>query len=100
MPIFIAALLGGLVQVAGSLAGRVLLSLGFAAVSYTGLSASLTFLKAQALTQLGGLPVNAVSLLAYMKVGESISVITSALVVRMVLNGLSAGGSISKLVKR
>jgi membrane protein insertase Oxa1/YidC/SpoIIIJ len=40
-----------------------------------------------------------VQLLAFMKVGEAISIIFSALLVRLLLNGLSAGGTISKLVR-
>lgn len=100
MPLFVAALLGGLVQLAGTLAGRVLISLGFAAVTYTGISASLGFLKTQALASLTGLPSQIVGLMAYMKVGEAISIVVSALLVRATLAGLSAGGSISKLVKQ
>lgn len=99
MPLFIAALLGGLVNIAGTIAGRVLISLGFAAVTYTGLSTSLGWLKTQAVSALIGLPLQSVQLLAYMKVGESISIIFSALLVRQLLNGL-AGDGIKRLVQR
>jgi hypothetical protein len=100
MPAFVVMLLGGLVQIAATLAGKVLIGLGFAAVTYTGLSTSLTWLKSQAVGSLQGLPADMVGLIAYMKVGEAISMIVSALAVRMVLDGLSEGGSISRLVKR
>lgn len=100
MPMFVAALLGGLIQIAATLAGRVLLSLGFMAVTYTGLSVTLDWLKAQALTAIHGLPAEVVAMLAYMKVGVAISIIVSAILARMVLDGLSSGGAISKLVKR
>lgn len=100
MPAFVMALLGGLVQIAGHLAGRVLISLGFAAVTYTGLSVTLDWLKTQAVSSLQGLPSEMVQLIAYMKVGESISIIVSALLVRMTLDGLKEGGSISRLVKQ
>jgi hypothetical protein len=100
MPAFIAALLGGLVNIAGQLAGRVLLALGFGAITYTGVSASLSFVKSQALSSLSGLPADLLGLMAFMKVGECISIISSAILVRMTLAGLSAGGSISKLVKQ
>lgn len=100
MPVFVAALLGGLVNIAGHLAGKVLLSLGFGAITYTGLTATLDYLKGQVLTAIGGLPAEVVSMLAYMKVGVALSIIISAITVRMTLDGLSAGGSISKLVKK
>jgi hypothetical protein len=99
MPAFVAALIGALVNVAGHLAGRVLIALGYSAVTYTGLSMSLDWLKSQAVASLTGLSAELVQLIAFMKVGESISIIVSALLVRMALDGLSAGGSISRLVK-
>jgi hypothetical protein len=99
MPTFVAALLGGLVQIAGTLAGRVLLALGFGAITYTGVSASLSFLKTQAISAAGGLGAEALQLMAYMKVGECISILSSAYLVSLTLAGLSAGGSISRLVK-
>jgi len=100
MPAFVAALLGGLINIAATLAGRVLVSLGFAAITYTGLSATLDWLKDQAITAMQGLPADVVSMMGYMKVGVAISIIASALATRMLLEGLSAGGSISKLVKQ
>jgi hypothetical protein len=100
MPMFVAALLGGLLNIAASLAGRVLLSLGFASVTYTGLNASLTFLRDQALSNIQALSPDVVGMLSVMKVGVCLSIISSALLTRMLLDGLSAGGAISKLVKR
>lgn len=99
MPAFVAMLLGGLVQIAGSLAGRVMIALGFGIVQYSGVSVTLTWLRDQALSALTGMPGQLVQLLAFMKVGEAISIIFSALGVRLLLNGLSAGGSISRLVR-
>ena len=59
MPIFIAALLGGLIQAAGTLVGRVLLSLGFGYVSYTALDSSLSWIKSSATpTARKGDPIN------------------------------------------
>lgn len=100
MPFFVAALIGALINVAATLAGRVLIGLGFAAVTYAGVSTSLGWLKTQALAAFVALPAEVVGLLALMKVGEVISILTSAVVVRLTLNGLSAGGGISRLVKR
>lgn len=100
MPALAAWILGGLIQIAATLAGRVLISLGIGAVTYSGISVTLGWLKTQALSSLSGLGSDAVALMAYMKVGESISIIFSALLVHATLAGLSEGGSISRLVKR
>lgn len=99
MPAFVMMLLGGLVEIAASLAGRVLLSLGFGIVEYAGTSATLTWLKNQMLSGFGGLSAQILGLVAMMKVGEAISIIFSALLVRLMLRGLTSGGSIFKLVK-
>lgn len=99
MPIFVAALLGGLVNIAATLAGRVLIALGVGFVTYTGLSTSLDFFKNQAVQSLAGLPVEMISLIAFMGVGEAISIIVSALAIKMTLAGLTGGG-IKKMVYR
>lgn len=99
MPLFIGALLGGLLNIAASLAGRVLLALGFAAVTYTGVSASLTWLKDQAKLSLQGLPADVVGMLAYMKVDVCVSIIFSAILARLLLDGLSSD-TVKRLVMR
>lgn len=100
MPAFVAMLLGGLISVAGHIAGRVLLALGFGWLSFAGVDTSLTWLKTQAVDALHGLPAGVLGLLATLKVGEFISIIFSALLVRLLLAGLTPGGSIYKLVRR
>ncbi|MFN7120881.1 MAG: DUF2523 domain-containing protein [Hydrogenophaga sp.] len=90
MPIFLASLLGGLISIVGSLVPRVLVALGISVVTYTGLSATLGFVKAEMLNALSGLPAEMVGLLGYMGVGQFINIITSALLARMVLNGLTS----------
>jgi hypothetical protein len=90
MPFFVSALLGGLIQIAATLAGRVLVALGVGLVTYTGVSSSLTWLKTQAVDAALGLPIEAVQIMAYMKVGEFISLIFSAILARLLLNGLTS----------
>lgn len=97
MPVFVAALLGGLVNIAATLAGRVMIALGVGFISYSGFSATLEYLKAQAVASLSGLPADMVGLIAYMGVGQSISIITSALVIRMTLSGLT-GDTMKRMV--
>lgn len=83
MPWFIAALLGGLRFAAGSIAAQVLIGLGIAVVSYTGIDLTFGYLKAQALANIGGLPAEVVGLLSYMQVGRCINIVTSAMMMRL-----------------
>lgn len=98
MPTFIAALLGGLVNIAGTLAGRVMIALGISVVTYTGISTSLEFLRSQVFTSFNGLPAELLGILALLKVGSSISIMMSAITVRMTLQGLT-GDTMRQWVK-
>lgn len=91
MPLFISALLGGLINIAGTLAGRVMLGLGITAVTYTGISASLDWLSSQAISNLGGLPATVLAVLGLLKVGPAISLIVSATAWKFTLDGLTSG---------
>lgn len=89
MPIFIAALGGMLINIVGYLAGRVLVALGIAVVTYTGVNATFEALKQQAVASFSALPPEVYQVLAMMRVGQCISIITSAIVARMLLDGLT-----------
>ena len=92
MPALVAWLLQGLVAIAGSMLLQALFALGVGFVTYTGVDASLTFLKAQALAALtGGPAASLVPLLSFLKVGVSINIVFSAIVARTALNGVIAG---------
>lgn len=98
MPVFIAALLGGLIQAAGTLVGRVLLSLGLGLVVFSGLDTGLDWFRDQAFARLdaGAAALPALgSFLGVLQVGSCINIIASALAARMLVRGLSSG-----LVKR
>lgn len=90
MPAFIAMIGGMLIQIVGSLAGRVMVALGIGVVTYTGINASLEALKSQAIASLFALPPQILSMLGIMKVGVAISIIMSATAARLVLNGLTS----------
>lgn len=89
MPVFIAAIGGMLINIVGTLAGRVLVGLGIGVVTYTGMSSSLDWLKAGALSALSGMPAEAVQLVGFLKVGTCISIVTSAIAARALINGVS-----------
>jgi len=90
MPVFIAALIGGLIQAAGSLVGSVLISLGIGYVAYQGLDTSLSWLGTQIAGSTSGLGAQAMAVLSALQVGSGLSVLLSALAARLVLNGLTS----------
>ena len=91
MPIFIAALGGMLINLVGTLAGRVLIALGIAVVTYTGVDTTLDFLKSQAVASMMGLPAEMLAIMGLLKVGVCISIIASATTARLLLDGLTGG---------
>jgi hypothetical protein len=99
MPWLVGALLSGLLQIVGSLVGRVLVSLGAAVVTYSGFSASLDYLKSSAVASFAGLPPEVVGMLAVLKVGACISIVTSAMTARLLVTGLQ-GDTVKKWVTK
>lgn len=99
MPVFIAAIGGMLINLVGTLSGRILIALGISVVTYTGVSSSLDWMKSNALAALGGLPAEMIGLIGFMKVGVCISIITSAIAARAIVSGIS-GDSFKKWVMK
>jgi len=89
MPIFIAAIGGMLINLVGTLVGRVLIALGIGVATFTGIQTTLNYLKESAVNSLGALPSEMLGMLSLMKVGVSISIITSAIIAKWIINGLS-----------
>ena len=90
MPVFVAAIGGMLLNIVGSMVGRIFVALGLSVITYKGLDSSVTWLKDQAVSALSGLPGEALSLVAYMRVGEAISIIASAVTTRLILDGVQS----------
>ncbi|CAN7258904.1 DUF2523 domain-containing protein [Acidovorax sp. LjRoot129] len=90
MPVFVAAIGGMLINLVGSIVGRVLVALGMAVVTYTGVNASLDALKTQAINSFQSLPPEVFGMLSIMKVGVAISIVTSAIAARLLLDGLTS----------
>lgn len=89
MPFFIAALLGGLVEMAASALGRWLLSLGVSFIAYKGISALTTWAVAQVFSNLNGLPAELLGVLGSAGVGTAINIVASAYSVRLIIGGLT-----------
>lgn len=98
MPAFVAALWGGFLNIIGGAIAQALISGGIAVVTYTGVDTVLDRFKADAISAFGGLPAEMVGLLSYMKVGVAISIITSAIAVRMGLAGMN--GAVKRFKKK
>lgn len=96
---FGAWLLGGLVAMLPTFVGQVLISLGIGVVTYTGMSTTLDWLKSGAVNALFDLPSSIIGILALMKVGSCISMVFSAIVIRLTVQGLSSD-TVKRFVKR
>ena len=100
MPWIVSVLLGGLLQIAGSLVGRVILALGFGYVEYTGISALVDSVKGQATALLGNVGASSLAEWAgFFRIDQHISIILSAIGVKVLLNALG-GASVRKLVQK
>ncbi len=91
MPVIAAIIWGAFLRVIGSAVGQVLIALGIGLVTYGGVSVSLDFMKNSAASALQSLPPQLGGLFGLMKVGECISIISSAVVMKFTLMGLKNG---------
>ena len=92
MPIIIAQLLGGLIAAAGSLVGRVLISLGFGFASYAGYDALISTMKNKIMSLVDGFNSPAlIEWAGFLQIDRHISLILSAITVKVLLNGLADG---------
>lgn len=97
MPTLITFLIGALVSAVGHIVARVLLSLGFGYVTYTGLMEAVNLAKSQFQTVISGLPAGAMQLMGVLQIGTCLNIIVSALAARLIVAGLM-GNSLTKVV--
>ena len=99
MPAILAWFMGGLVSIAGTIVGKVLLSLGIGYAVYTGIDTSLVYLRDQFVAGMSGMPAMSVQLAGLLRLGQCVSVLLSALTVRLTIQSMT-GGSIKRMVTR
>lgn len=99
MPVFLAALLGGLLSACTSLVGRVLVALGISYVTYTGVDVLLGWITDEFQARVTGAPLVATQVLGLLQVDTCFSILMSALAARLVIKGLT-GGALTKMVIR
>lgn len=98
MPILI-ALSGVLIQITSTLLGRVLLSLGFGMVSYTGFSILLDSIIAGLKGSFGGMSAVMLNFVAWMWVDKALSIIIAAVNTSLSIQlAGAAGGALRKWV--
>lgn len=97
MQFLVAAILGGLLQIAASLVGRVLLALGISFVTYTGFDVGITWLLNEIKSNFSGLPAEVISFLAWLWVDKAIGLIFSAFAAALVIK-MAGGTTLTKMV--
>lgn len=95
----IAALLGGLATITGSLVGRVLLALGMSFVTYKGLDTGIGWILTEIKANVAAMPVQIVNFFAWLWVDKAISMVFSAHAAAMVIK-LAGSADLTKLVTK
>jgi hypothetical protein len=85
------AIVAGLASGAVQIVLKVLFSLGFGYLTFTGADLLVTQNEDQVLQLLAGLSPNTVAILGVLKVGTCVKIMASALVMRLTLFGLNEG---------
>lgn len=100
MPVFIAALIGGLVQAASSMVGRVLVALGVGVVTFSGISLLLGAAKAAAWGYLNSAAASSIGqFLGLLQVGTCMNIWFSAFAAKAAISGLS-GDNVKKWITK
>ena len=86
-----AAALGWLIEICGTLVGHVLIALGISYVSYKGIDAVIGASKAEFYSSLGALSQTTVGLLGVLKVDVCVNMVCSALIGRLTFAGMTSG---------
>lgn len=100
MPWLASVVIGGLLELMGSLVGRALLALGLGFVEYAGISLLFDQAKsyaASAMSTFGSSDL--VAWAGFFRIDQHITIIISAIGVKMIFNGLS-GSRVRKLVQK
>lgn len=101
MPIWIAALIGGLVQAASTMAGKILLALGVGLVTFSGVATLVNEAKARAFLYLDQASAvgQVAQFMGMLQIGTCMNILFSALIIRLTLRGLT-GDTMKKWVTR
>ncbi len=86
-----APLIGGLIDVMGTLVGRVLISLGIAYFSYQGIDTSIMWAKQQFFSSAAGLDPLTLQVMSLLRIDQCVNLLVSAITARLTFSGMQAG---------
>lgn len=93
------SIVGALIEVAGTLVGKVLISLGIGYASYSAVDTSINWAKDAFFSNVYALPPVAIQVIGVLKVGQCVNMLVSALIARLTLNGMNSG-TVKKMVQK
>ena len=99
MPWLAGLIAGAFYQIVGSLIAKALTALAVGVVTYTGVQATIGWLKTGAVSAFLALPPDLIAMLSLMRVGSCVNMVFSAIVVRMTLNGMNSD-TVKRWVKK
>lgn len=97
---FLGSLGGLLLGLVGGFIGRTIAAFGIAFITYYGVYEALEFLKVELYRALHQLPPDVVAILGLLQVGKVLTIIFSCLFANMLINGITGGSSIKKMIFR
>lgn len=77
---------------------RVLGAIGFGMVTYSGINTLIETIQQHMVSKIGSLTANVHAILAMLGVGECITVLLSAVLIRAYLNGMSSAGTLLRSI--
>ena len=95
---FLGSLGGLLIGLVGGIIGRALAALGIAFVTYYGVYEALDFLKNLVIQHLHMLPPDMLAIFGVLQIGRCLTILFSCMFANMLLNGLTGGSTLKKLV--
>ncbi len=95
---FLGALGGMLLGLVGGFIGRALAALGIAFITYYGVYEALDFIQNEVRSSISSLPADMVSILGLLQVGKALTILFSCMFANMLMNGITGGSSIKKMV--
>lgn len=99
MPWLGSLIAGALLSIAESFVRRVLFALGMGVVSYTGINTAIAWLKTNFVNTALQLPPLVLQVMSLLGVGSMVSMVFSAMLIRMALQGMQSG-TVKSWVKR
>lgn len=91
MPIFIGSIWGAFLGIIGTVVGRVAVALGIGLISYIGYGSIIQEITSYGKDALIGLPDELKKILGLLRIGESFSLLTGTVTVKMIANGMKNG---------